>query len=402
MRPADPYLSLGDSMHLKVLEEPCVYDTDNDELYELTQDAFKLLLKCDGTRAAGALDPEPDFLDQCLKEGVLRESTHPFPRAIRIGLNEKPSLRYLMLEVTDRCNLRCRHCYLGEAGGDDLRWETAEAVIDGAEELGLLRLIVTGGEPLLYSHFDRLNDSLAGRSFRSILVTNGTLLGELRISELNFHEIQFSIDGLSAGHDSLRGKGNFERTMGALELASDTGLDVSVATVIHAGNYHELEGLRRLLLGLGVTSWTLEFPVPAGRMADNLEMMLDPERAAPLFEMEWGCGAHEGLESFACGAHLACIDTSGNLVKCGYYRDVSGGDAGAGLREAWRALPKMRLEGACADCDLLAECGSGCRFRAESLAGKGGPDPVMCARFGRQVRAPDRVGNQVEGGLPGV
>ena len=35
------------------------------------------------------------------------------------------------------------------------------------------------------------------------------------------------------------------------------------------------------------------------------------------------------------------------------------------------------------DCDILAECGGGCRYRAELMTGAGGPDPLMCARMGR-------------------
>jgi radical SAM protein with 4Fe4S-binding SPASM domain len=122
-----------------------------------------------------------------------------------------------------------------------------------------------------------------------------------------------------------------------------------------------------------------------GRLKEDLELMPALEAAAPLFEMEWGWGAHEGAPGYACGAHLANIEPGGRLVKCGYYREESGGpvDAEGGLRRAWRELPKMRMEGACAECDLLAECGGGCRFRAELMAGARGPDPLMCARMGK-------------------
>lgn len=379
----DFYLSLADGMHLKKLEQPCLYDAAADELYELSPEALDFLSHCDGTQTMGELQPESNFLEQCLDEGVLEQLNKPRPRKIEIAVNEFPSLRYLMLEVTDRCNLRCRHCYLGEAGRSDLEWETAERILDDCDDIGLLRLIITGGEPFLYPHFDLLNQSLAGRRFRSIIITNGTMMNERRLDDLNFEEIQFSIDGLVDGHDSLRGEGNFDKTMDSVRRSQDAGFDVSVATVIHAGNVDELEALRELLLEIGVSSWTMEFPVPSGRMARNLELMPDPKEVAPYFEMEWGWGAHEGLEGYACGAHLACVDTSGSLIKCGYYRGIGGGPAGKGLRKAWNDMPKMRLEGVCVDCELLPDCGSGCRYRAESLVGAGGPDPVMCARLGK-------------------
>ena len=377
------YPRFSPEVHLKELERPCAYNTLSDELYELSPQAMEFLARCDGTRALAVLDPEEDFLAYCLEEGVLELLARPRRRAIAVGRNESPSLRYLMLEVTDRCNLRCRHCYLGDAGSSDLDWEAARRVLDEFDAMGGLRLMVTGGEPLLYPHFDLLNRELAGRSYRPVLITNGTLLEGVDLKGLNFREVQFSVDGLEEGHDHLRGKGTFRRVMRALRATLDAGIDASVATVIHSRNLGQLEDLGEMLSEMDVSSWTLEFPVACGRMDENRDLVPRPEEAAPLFEMEWGWGAHGGEEGYACGAHLACVEPGGKLVKCGYYRAISGGPVNDGLRRAWRELPKMRLEGVCEDCEVLADCGGGCRFRAELMAGRGGPDPVMCARMGR-------------------
>lgn len=384
----DPYLRLGDGFFLKSLEKPCVYNVDKDELYELSAGAMELLERCDGSRRANVLSAEPDFLAYCLEEGVLEASDKPHRRAVEVGRNEAPSLRYLMVEVTDRCNLRCRHCYLGDAGTRDLEWETLQGVLDDFDDIGGLRLMVTGGEPLLYPHFDLLDRALAGRSFRGVLISNGTLMQGVNLGKSNFKEVQFSVDGLEEGHDYLRGKGTYRKAMAAVRRALEAGMDVSVATVIHARNLHELEGLGETLAEMDVLSWTLEYPVEWGRMKDNRDLMVEPGVAAPLFEMEWGWGAHEGAPGYACGAHLAAVEPGGRLVKCGYYREESGGNVASegGLRRAWLELPKMRLEGACAGCDVLADCGGGCRFRAELMAGAGGPDPLMCARMGRDWR----------------
>jgi radical SAM protein with 4Fe4S-binding SPASM domain len=382
------YLRLGEGFFLKHLEKPCVYDTRGDELYELSLEAFALLARCDGTHSVADLKPEEGFLSYCLEEGVLEVLDEPRRRSVRVGNNEEPSLRYLMMEVTDRCNLRCLHCYLGDAGSADMEWDAARSVLKDFDDIGGLRLMITGGEPLLYPHFELLNRELADRTYRSVLITNGTLLGERGIRGLNFREIQFSVDGLEEGHDHLRGKGSYRKVMGALRRTLDAGIAVSVATVIHSNNLGELERLGETLLEMDVSSWTLEYPVEAGRMEDHRELVPAPEVAAPLFEMEWGWGAHEGAEGYACGAHLANVEPGGRLVKCGYYREESGGHVGAegGLRRAWQELPKMRMEGVCASCDMLSECGGGCRFRAELMAGAGGPDPLMCARMGRPWR----------------
>ena len=384
-RPADTrFLGLAKGCFLKRLEEPCAYLVSRDELYELSAEAFDFLARCDGTRTVAVMRPEGDFLSYCLEEGVLELSEEPRPRDIRIGVNEVPSLRYLMVEVTDRCNLRCRHCYLGDAGSTDLDPGILEALLDGFDDMGGLRLMITGGEPLLYPGFPALNEALAGRSFRPVLITNGTLLRGEDIASLNFKEIQFSVDGLEEGHDYMRGRGSFSRVMESLRAALDAGIDVSVATVIHARNLGELEVLGNTLSEMGVSAWNLEYPVVSGRLEENPDLMLQPEEAAPHFELEWGWGAHEGAPGYACGAHLAAVEPGGRLVKCGYYREISGGSLDKGLRQAWRDLPKMRLEGECAACELLADCGGGCRYRAQTTTGASGPDPLMCARMGRR------------------
>ena len=291
-----------------------------------------------------------------------------------------------MLEVTDRCNLRCLHCYLGDAGSADLDPETARLVVEEFGEMGGLRLMVTGGEPMLYPRFDELNELLEGRPYRRVLISNGTLMRDVDYRALNFDEVQFSLDGLEAGHDLLRGRGGFSRTMRALEEALGAGMQVSVATVLHARNLGEVEGLGRRLEKMGVSSWTLEFPVPEGRLRERPDLM--PGLAAvPLMDLEWGSGVHEGSAGQACGAHLASILPSGRLVKCDYYPDVTGGDAAGGLRRAWEALPRPGVEGECAGCSELTECGGGCRYRALLLAGEDGPDPVMCLRRGREPGA---------------
>lgn len=375
------YPRLKEGVFLKQLEKPCVYNTLNDELYELSPEAADFLSLCDGTRHLDALPREKEFLDYCLAEDILEILPSPSRRVVKKGVNEIPSLRYLMVEVTDRCNLCCRHCYLGKAENKDLAWETLSRILDDFDQLGGLRLMVTGGEPLLYPYFHLLNRALEDRSYRPVLITNGTLLEDFEFSSLRFREIQFSLDGLEDGHDFLRGKGTFRKAEKALREALRAGLEVSVATVIHRRNLRELKDLGKFLSDLGVSAWTLEFPVVWGRLLENPDLVPEVEETVPFFELEWGSGPHEGAEGFACGAHLAAVDTSGRLIKCGYYRELSGGKVEGGLRAAWRSLPKMRLEGRCRTCELLPECGGGCRFRAELMEGPGGRDLLMCARM---------------------
>ena len=377
------YIALARGFFLKELEFPCVYSTGADELYRVDPDGFSELCRCDGTLAEEESRFPADFLDYCLKEGLLEELQLPVRRKIPVGRNEKPSLRYLMMEVTDRCNLSCRHCYLGEGSGRDLPFPTAVRCLDELDDMGGLRLVVTGGEPLLYPYFGELNGLIAERTFRTVLVTNGTLIDESLARSLHFSEVQVSLDGMRGGHEGLRGKGSFDMALSGIEALKSAERQISVATMIYTGNLRELDELERLVRELGAVSWTLDVPSPAGRMK-NGRMKLLPElaRAARAMERAFGSEQHMPSGDYACGAHLACVKVNGMLTKCGFYEDPTGGPVHQGLRRAWLELPRMRLSELECECEYLVECGGGCRFRAEQYGGLTAPDPVRCAQYG--------------------
>ncbi len=379
----EAFPTLAPGVFLKRLEEPCLYHVFRDELYRLSEEAFSFFLRCDGSLPLSSLRVEPDFLEYCLEEGllVLRSDPHPVP--VRVGINERPSLRYLMVEVTGRCNLHCLHCYLGEPKTSDMEPSLFRKLSEEYEAIGGLRFIVTGGEPLLHPNWDELVSCLPGKGFRSVLVTNGVLLSGLGEDKLPFHEIQISLDGLEEGHDHLRGPGSFHRAFQGLRHVRNMGKEVSVATVVHSRNLQELEELGELLRHEGVSAWTLEYPVPEGRLTRESDLLVPLEEALPFLELGWGPGPHDTTGTGGCGHHLACVTPEGILVKCGYYRDLEGGDAGKGLRDAWKKLPRIPPPKACRDCPELPSCGGGCLYRGSALCGPGSPDPLACLQRGR-------------------
>jgi radical SAM protein with 4Fe4S-binding SPASM domain len=377
------FLALAEGVSLKRLEFPAVYDARTDELYEVDPGGFEELSRCDGTLAVAESAFPRTFLAFCLDEGLLLELAEPENRPVPVGINESPSLRYLMLEVTDRCNLACRHCYLGDAVGLELSIDTVKTVLDEFDGMGGLRLIVTGGEPLLHPGFEAINEAIAGRSCRTILITNGTMLSEELCRGLAFNEVQVSLDGMQKGHDSIRGTGSFERAREGIECLRLADVPVSIATMVHSGNTAELDALEALVMDLEAVSWTLDVPCEAGRMEGGAGSILPPlDGAAAELGRAFGSEQHSPSGEYACGAHLACVKADGLLAKCGFYEDWNGGPVGQGLRRAWLALPRLRLEELDCRCEALYECGGGCRFRAEATGGRTAPDPLKCAQYG--------------------
>ncbi len=374
------YLRLHPRVVLKNLELPYLYHILHDELFELDQGGRDFLLRCDGTATGRDLAPDADFVEFCMEEGLLEILPHPEPTANLIGNAPAPSLRYLELQLLHRCNLACRHCYLGPPRPEQMSLDDALAIAREFEEMGGLRLLISGGEPLLYPHLREFIEETAKLNFRRILLTNGTLISGTNAPWLTVEEIQFSLDGWRRGHDMLRGPGSFDRVMVGMLAAREAGIPVSIATMIHRGNLDEFERLKQFTGEIDAVQWGVDILCMAGSLEQNPDLAVPYESAAPLMDYAFGGGYHGSSDGFACGRHLMTVTPTGKAVKCGFYEDRSLGDARKSLRSCWlnmEHIPLAALE--CKGCPVLEECAGGCRFRAEHPLG---PDKAMCARYG--------------------
>ena len=135
-----------------------------------------------------------------------------------------PLIRGLVL--TNRCNLRCRHCRVDARGPKDLDFAEAVAAIDAFHREGGRCLYLEGGEPFLWHDgphgLDDVVDYAHGLGFLTVVVyTNGTL--PIRTSA---DTVFVSVDGLRDTHDCLRGK-SFDRIMGNIRDSMHPSLYVN-------------------------------------------------------------------------------------------------------------------------------------------------------------------------------
>ena len=381
-------LALAPHCFLKRLETPALYDARADALYELDEEAVRFLAG-GTTSSSAARSPETAaFVDFCLGEGLLVPATAPSAVAVPDAPPLAPSLRYLLVHVTDRCTLRCRHCFIGPQTGKDLPLADVLRAADEFAALQGLRFIVSGGEPLLHRHFWRLNERLPAYPFRSILLTNGTMVDREAARALRFHEVQVSLDGPEEAHDQLRGRGSFRRALGALRLLAEAGVPVSVATVVFAGNLERFDELEAILRELPLKGWSIDVPCPAGALLEHPDLLPDPGRAASLMARSFGGGFYGSSGDWACGAHLAAVMADGTVDKCGYFTGLRSGQLREGLAAAWSRIPRWRLGDLACRCPHLAECRGGCRFRAQAHGNPLGPDPAMCHQRGVPLPGP--------------
>ena len=276
-------------------------------------------------------------------------------------------LRSLRLSVTDRCNLRCQYCmpepdYVWLPRESLLTFEEMCALVDAFTPLGVDRVRITGGEPLLRRDLPRLIESLAERSAITdlALTTNGVLLrGQAReLRAAGLQRITVSLDTLHPDR--------FQRLTRMNELASVLdGIDAAAAagfaplkldTVLMRGiNDDEIVALLEYAKGVGAelrfieymdvggaTHWTGGAVISRREMLDRIRahygavLPLHEESSAPADRFLLPDGTTFGIISSTTEPFCASCDRS-RLTADGVWLLCLYASTGTDLRRPLRA-----------------------------------------------------------------
>ena len=155
----------------------------------------------------------------------------------------------LYCEITSRCNLKCKHCYVNgkPTGNEELPLDIILNILEQCKQLGGNLVMLSGGEPLLYPSFISICEEALKLGNDVIILTNGTLIDSHIISLLeNWPKlrIQISLNGITQEtHDILCGIGTFKLTMRGLKKCLDAGLanKLIMSFTVLSGNFHDVE-----------------------------------------------------------------------------------------------------------------------------------------------------------------
>ncbi len=194
-------------------------------------------------------------------------------------------LNYLRISVTDRCNLQCRYCGPQElipklSHTDILTYEEILRIVRVAIRLGISKVRVTGGEPLVRKGvYDFLRELVATEGLMDVsLTTNGVLLNDNleKIQAAGISRINISLDTLSRSkyHD-ITGFDEFERVWQGIEKAHQMGFyPIKLNSVALRGiNDDELVEMARLSLRYPFHIRFIEY-MPIGQAAFNPKSLL--------------------------------------------------------------------------------------------------------------------------------
>jgi cyclic pyranopterin phosphate synthase len=178
------------------------------------------------------------------------------------------SIDYLRISVTDRCNLRCIYCMPPEgvphiSHSEILSYEEIRAIVQAAAQLGIRRIRLTGGEPLVRADFPELVKMLSRIDgiIELSLTTNGALLKDYAraLKQAGLSRVNVSLDTLEADRFRYVTRlGELEDVLAGIEAAKEAGLHpIKINTVVMRGiNDDEIPDFARLTYTEG---WHIRF-----------------------------------------------------------------------------------------------------------------------------------------------
>jgi len=321
----------------------------------------------------------------------------------------------LVAELTYRCPLRCVYCSNPlDYGRHDRELDTATwlRVLGEAEELGVVQLNLTGGEPLVRPDLEALIEEARRLDLYSNLITSGIPLRRERLArfrELGLDNVQVSIqDTIAAASDRIAWRRSFERKLVVAGWVKDLGFPLTLNTVLHRENLDRVDEVIALAERLGADRLELANTQYLGWALPNRPALL-PTRAQ--LERARGVAAEARrrlrgrMEVLfvtpdyytdlpkACmdgwGRRFIVVSPDGLALPCHaahtlpglrfdsvtdrplgeIWRDASG--FGAFRGEAWMPEP-------CRSCDRRAIDFGGCRCQAFHLTGSASATDPVC------------------------
>ena len=417
MNPTDiPYIP--SHISLRRYEEINIIDLKNDESYVIDEEAYSVLKLINGNISiegllANYLENKKKEVSEALNDFYELNIINLSPTTIKdtsilstehISLPDKnvfepPYMKNLMINITEKCNLTCKHCYITNKNRVDFPIDELKRIVREFYELQGIKLVLTGGEPLLYSQLRDLLSFLKDIPLIKVLLSNGVLFTDnpeiFTLLRDNYFEVFVSIDGLKETHNDFRDADCFQDSIDGIKRLLKEGITVSINTMVHKQNLNEFDDMLELFKSLGtIKNWSIDIPTFDNTTPKSIrdKYAITAEEGGEILK-NYGWGEYHSSESydFACGPNIIAIDVLGVVTKCGFFYDENVGNVfDLGLKKSWELIQEILnwrisdLQCAKLNCEYLEQCRGGCRYRAYQTTGNlMGIDSYKCAQFGK-------------------
>lgn len=170
--------------------------------------------------------------------------------------------QFVHLELTKKCPLRCKQCYVHAEEADDLDWEKCQSIVRECADIGVERVLLTGGEPLLYDHIFELIKLINSLNMKSVMSTSAYNLDKemaYKLKKANILNTFVSINGSTKKIHNLS-RSNFEESIEGIKNLVDVGVWCGINWVARKDNVMDFNNLLKLSKELRVNQVNIISP----------------------------------------------------------------------------------------------------------------------------------------------
>lgn len=245
----------------------------------------------------------------------------------------------VIFQVTTKCNLRCKHCFLDHSRAQkEISLDIIEKILDEVKPYKTDHVSLTGGELFLHTKLQDILSIISRKGFVYRMVTNGSLFEEnldlIKRFRENLDRICFSIDGATAEtHDFIRGKGSFEKVIRAVDICKNLGIRTIVQFTANQRNLNEMGKIMNMALEKKFDQLFINTLIPQVKGSNKVleSLMLTPKQRVSLAKkvialQDYTNNKIEGTSLLFTMCRLGCcralnlgaisIDVDGNLTFC--------------------------------------------------------------------------------------
>jgi MoaA/NifB/PqqE/SkfB family radical SAM enzyme len=217
---------------------------------------------------------------------------------------------FVQWHFTEKCNLKCAHCYQTGKGSLELSLEEITLAIQeishtlkiwsDAYDINFSPSVnITGGEPFLRKDLLKIIGEFKNAGFDTYLLTNGILIDKekaLNLSHEGVKGVQVSIEGPEHIHNSIRGKNSFSASMRGIENLLESDLTVTLNATLSRHNSSYLLETIDLASNIGAHRLGFSRLVPSGKGEQLLKNMLKTGEVSSLYNDVFSHELNNGLE----------------------------------------------------------------------------------------------------------
>ena len=218
----------------------CLYDFNLSKLYWLDQDLADFIERINnGEIFINKLTPQQlNICKHLVQESLLRETESPRKNSIEEIKHTDCTIDFAWIEITQKCNLKCIHCYNESAPqcDKDMEIDKYKMIIDSLISRNIKRIQLIGGEPFCHPDLKEILDYTVGKFDFIEIFTNGTLITSAWLDYFIAHNIRIALSVYSydaSMHDRVTGQvKSWEKTNSIIKMLSQNAIPYRVCNII--------------------------------------------------------------------------------------------------------------------------------------------------------------------------